>query len=110
VVVAWLRKHWNSRRGRSNAAALREAEGEVEVLGDDSSRLGAVLGVQEEEEVAAVPFPYLAWRGDVQRLGSDSFFRRRPWLRGGRSRERRRGKTAAGRARVRVRGLAVQII
>jgi hypothetical protein len=35
-----------------------------------------------------VLFPYLARRGDVQNLGSDGFFRRRPWRRGGGEAER----------------------
>jgi hypothetical protein len=96
VVLAWLGEHEGAGEEDERGGAAPDAEEDVEVLGDDSSRLGEVLGVQEEEEVEAVSFPCSACRGGAQRLGSDGSFRRRPWRRGGGRRERRRGKNGGG--------------
>jgi hypothetical protein len=73
---------------------LREEE--EEDGGGVSGQLGLVLDVQEEADEAAVPFPYLAWRGDDR---SDVKLQPevRPWRveKKQRGEERRRGRKGA---------------
>jgi hypothetical protein len=96
-----------SEEQRRRAPVAGEEDGD---LGVDSARLVEGLGVQEEEDDAAVPFLQLDGLGEVPRRGPARAAPGSPWRRGGGSRERRRGKTAAGKRELGFGGVVVELI
>ena len=70
---------------RRRAPVAEEEDGDLDV---DSARLVEVLGVQEEEDDAAVPFLQLDGLGEVPRRGPARAASGSPWRRGGGEAER----------------------